>query len=211
MMRAMVKRAAVIGAVLAAASLPAFAQVQDQKPKRIKEADIEAIKEGIRAIKAPGECMVTYTVGKDGKPKNIAADCTPAEYAPYAVRATEAIEWLPEIIDGETFEIDDVKQPFKFGVAAPPVDPGTPPKIVKAIDAREVQRAVNKVNEAGECKVVMTVGLDGKASDIQPNCTPDKYNKPIGDAVKKMQFEPGVKNGAPIVWPNFEMPLKLTK
>lgn len=204
------KRGLVLGALLAAASLPAFAQVQDQKPKRLKDADIEVIKDGIRTVKTAGECMVIYTVGKDGKPKDAKADCTPAEYAPFALKAIETIEWLPEIVGGETFEIEGVKQPFKFGaLQAPAVVNRALPKISKPIDMRAVTRASDKVGQPGECLVKMTVGLDGKPKDVVPNCTPDKYNKLLQEALEDMRFEPGTQAGKPVEWPGFEYPMRL--
>lgn len=200
--------AAGLAAVLA---LPAAAQTGDRAPKQLTAADGAVVKEAVDALKEPGECMVTYTVGKDGKPKNMKADCTPAEYAPYALKAMATVTWLPEMVSGEIFETEGRKQPFKFGVVAPPPDAEKPPVATVALDGTDINRALIKTNAEGSCNMSYTVGTDGRAKDIVPNCTPRKFDKYIKEAVEKMRFTPGEKDGKPVDWPVTDQVLTLKK
>jgi hypothetical protein len=199
--------------IFAALAQPALAQKPgDRLASQVKGPDAEVIREAVNTIRQPGECMVEFTVGIDGKPKDMKPVCTPAEYAPYALRAMETVEYLPEIFDGEVFETEGGKQPFKFGVttsaAATPGEKA--PVKVKDVEPKDIQRAINRIDAAGVCQVTLTVAADGKPKDIQPNCTPDKYNKPIGEAVAKMRFEPGQKGGKAVDWPGYSYPLNLS-
>ena len=202
-------------ALVAAVAEPALAQKpKENRPlKMIKTFDTEPIKEGIRAVKQSGECVVTFVVSTEGKPKNAKADCTVPELAPYAIRSVESSEWQAEIFQGELFESDPIKQTFKFGaIAAAPPDPRgeKAPVVVTGIDGKEVERAIAKVGGPVErCDPTFTVGADGKPKDIVPNCTPQALNPAITEAIKKMVYTPGQKGGAPTDWPNMQMPMNL--
>jgi hypothetical protein len=196
-------------------ALPALAQKPADRPAKVVTGpDVAVIKEAVNTLREPGECMVEFTVGLDGKPKDMKPTCTPETYAPYALKAMATVEYLPEIFAGEMFETEGLRQPFKFGVAAPAPSsaPGDKaPVKIKDVEPKDIERAINRVDEAGSCTVSFTVGADGKPKDVKPGCTPAKYDKLIGEAVAKMRFQPGQKAGQPIDWPGISMPLNLTK
>ena len=101
-------------------ALPALAQKPADRPAKVVTGpDVAVIKEAVNTLREPGECMVEFTVGLDGKPKDMKPTCTPETYAPYALKAMATVEYLPEIFAGEMFETEGLRQPFKFGVAAP--------------------------------------------------------------------------------------------
>ncbi len=213
----MLKTICVAAAALAFAA-PALAQKPgDKLAKAVTGPDAAIIKEAVGTIKQAGECMVEFTIGKDGKPKDMKPTCSVASYEPYVLRAMAAVVYEPEIFDGEVFETEGAKQPFKFGVvaaaqsttAAAPGDKA--PVKVKDVEPKDISRAINRLNEAGACTGVFTVGADGKPKDIVPGCTPGKYDKLIGEALAKMRFTPGEKAGKAIDWPGMSMPLTLTK
>jgi hypothetical protein len=198
-----------------AAIAPGHAQKPaDRAPKMVTGPDVAVIKAAAETLRQPGECMVEFTVGVDGKPKDMKPNCTPEAYNEYAVKAMATVEYLPEIFAGEVFETEGFKQPFKFGVTATTVAkaPGdTPPVKTKDIDARAVQRAMQAVDKAGSCNAEFTVAADGSVKDIVPGCTPADYDKPISEALAKMKYKPGENAGKAIDWPKMQMPLNLSK
>jgi hypothetical protein len=200
-------------ALAASAVSPAVAQKPKDSPeKMVTQFDTEAIKEGIRALNASGECAVTFVVGVNGKTKDHSADCTVPEFAPYAIKAVQGSVWEPEILDGEKIDSYPRRQAFKFGA----VSGGDPrgekaPVLVKNIVPNEVERVITKVDNAGTCDVRYPVGADGKPKDIQPNCTDSSFNSGIAAAVSNMEYEPGLKDGQPTDWPGMSMPMNLTK
>jgi hypothetical protein len=195
---------------------PAIAQKPgDKLPVLVTGPDAGVIREAIDTVKAPGECTVEFVVGKDGKPKEMKPKCDNEAYLPFVERAMAKVLYQPEIFDGEIMDSEPKRQPFKFNVSAAPAAASQPgdkaPVVIKDIDSGDLQRAMENVDAPGSCNLTLTVGADGKAKDIMPNCTPDKYNRSITSAVKKMKFEPGQKGGNPIDWPNYKMPLSLGK
>lgn len=206
-------RGMILAAAALAAGAPAMAQtpkLPDSPPKLVSGPTTDVIREAVNTIKLSGECMVGFTIGKDGKAKDLAPTCTPEDYTPYVIRAMEGVTYEPEIFDGEIWETEGQRQPFKFTgptVAASTVKPAV---VVKNVDPKDISRALNKVDEPGVCNVEFVVGVDGKPKDIQPNCTPDAYNKPIADALKKVVYTPGEKDGQKVET-KVSMPLNLTK
>lgn len=200
-------------ALAAGAASPALAQKpKDSPPKMVGQFDTEAIKEGIRTIKQSGECTVTFVVGEDGKTKDHSADCTVPEFAPFAIKAVQASVWEPEILDGDKITSLPRKQAFRFGAVSAPDPRGEKgPVLVKNIEPKDVERVINKVDNAGICSVSYTVGADGKPKDIQPNCTDPSFNAGIAEAIAKMEYQPGLKGGQPTDWPGMTMPMNLTK
>jgi hypothetical protein len=202
-------------ALAAGAASPAFAQKpkpKDSPPKIITQYDVEPIKEGIRTIKQSGECVVTFIVGVNGKTKEHSADCTVPGFAPYAIRAVQATTWEPEILDGDKIESYPRKQAFKFGAVSAPDPRGEKgPVLVKPLDGNAIERVINRVDDAGTCNVLYTVGADGKPKDIQPNCSMPAFNSGIAEVVGQMEYEPGLKGGQPTDWPGMQMPMNLTK
>jgi hypothetical protein len=203
--------AAGLAAVLALPAVAQAPQKEDRAPKQLTAADGAVVKEAVNAIKEPGECTVVYTVGKDGKPKDMKADCNPAEYAPYALKAMATVTWSPEMVSGEIFETEGIKQPFKFGVVAAPASADKPPVATTPLDGADINRALIKTNAEGSCNMSYTVGTDGKAKNIVPNCTPSKFDKYIKAAVEHMRFTPGEKDGKPVDWDLTNQVLNLKK
>lgn len=194
---------------------PALAQKPADRPaKQTKPFDQTPMKEGMAAIKKGGECIAKYVVSKEGKAKDVSADCTVPEMAPYIVRTVETAEWTPEIFDGEIFDTEPIKQIFKFsGPAAAAVDPRgeKAPVVVKGIEPKDVERAIARTKKQGTCDVKYTIGADGVPKDIAPNCTEPALNPHIAEAVAKMKYEPGLKGGQPTDWPGMSMPMNLSK
>lgn len=194
---------------------PALAQKTDlpDRPAKLKnELDQTPIKEGIQALKQGGECTVQYIVGVDGKAKDITADCSVPEMAPYAVRTIQSGVWDPEIFDHEFFDSFPIKQVFKFGTAAGSgVDPrGEKSPVLKTgVQAKDIGRIMKDVDKPGACNVKYTVGADGKPKDIVPNCDPAEYDEMVKQAMSKMVFEPGLKDGKPTDWPGLSTPINL--
>jgi len=203
-------------AFASAFAAPAFAQktdLPDRPLKQTKAFDSAPVKEGMATVKTAGECTVDYIVGVDGRPKDMKATCTPPEMGPFAIKMVETGEWQSEITGGEFFDSYPQKHAFKFGgSSAAAVDPRgeKAPVITNDLAQADLNRAINKVNKDGKCNLTFTVGADGKPKDIAPNCTPRDYDSPIGDAVKKMKFDPGQKGGKAVDWPNMVVPLNLT-
>jgi hypothetical protein len=204
-------RSVILAAMALAAGSPAFAQAPaDRAPKLVTGPTAEVIKEAVNTIKLSGECMVEFTISKEGKAKDLKPTCTPEAYTPYVLRAMEGVEYLPEIFAGEVWDTEGQRQPFKFtgpSVAASTVKQAV---VVKNVDPRDISKALNKVDEPGVCQLEFTVGVDGKPKDIAPNCTPEAYNKPIADAIKKMTYQPAEKDGQKVE-AKVAMPLNLTK
>lgn len=203
-------------AAAVALASPAFAQktdLPDRPAKQTTPFDTAAMKEGNALLKANGLCTAQYVISEEGKAKNITADCTHPEMAPYVVKTIETGVWDPEIFDGYFFDSDPVRQQFAYGTGAPAIDPrGEKSPVMKtAISPRAMNKAMEKVKKDGMCDVKFTVAANGKPKDIEPNCTPADYNEPIADAVAEMDFTPAQKDGQPTDWPGMAMPLKLAK
>jgi hypothetical protein len=209
----MLKWICAVALVLGAAS-PALAQKKpaDRPLKMIKPLDQAPIKEGLTAFKKGGECTVNYIVATTGKAKNITADCSVPEMAPYAVRAVESGEWEAEIVGGDLFDSYPQRQVFKFGtnvIADPRGEKG--PTLVRGIAQRDIDKAMDVVKKPGTCNLKFTVGIDGLPKDIVPACDPPQYDTHVIEAVKKMKFEPGQKGGQPTEWPGVSSPLAISK
>lgn len=202
-------------ALAVAAAGPAFAQktdLPDRPLKQTKPFDQTAIKEGLTTLKQGGQCTVQYIVGVNGRAKDITADCSVPEMAPYITRAVETGEWDAEITGGEFFDSFPVKQSFKFGTEQA-VDPRgeKAPVLVSGLLQKDIERAIARVDKEGSCAMKFTVGVDGRAKDIAPNCEPAAFNDLIAEASKQMKFEPGQKGGQPTEWPGLSTTVKLIK
>ena len=200
-----------------ALAAPAFAQqtdLPDRPAKQINQFDVTAMKEGNTTLKLNGSCTAQYIVSTEGKAKDITTDCTHPEMGPFVARTIETGVWEPEIFDHEFFDSFPMRQIFNYGTGGGGgVDPrGEKSPVMKTgIEPKDVQRAINQIDQEGMCDVRYTVGADGSPKDIQPNCTPDVYNEKVVEAISKMEFAPGQKGGAPTDWPGMAMPLKLSK
>lgn len=205
-----------VAAAAMALAAPAFAQktsLPDREAKQVGAFDVSAMKEGNTALKLNGTCSAQYIVSAEGKAKDITVDCTHPDMAPYIVRTIETGTWDPEVFDHEFFDSYPFRQVFNYGTGAAGPDPRgeKSPALQQGLEPKDIQRAVLQVNEDGACQIKYTVGADGKPKDIQPNCTPEVYNAPITAAVSKMEFKPGLKDGAPTEWPGMSMPLTFAK
>lgn len=184
-----------------ALAAPAFAQQTGEKPqdrpaRQLTGPNIEAIREAVNTVKADGECMVEFTVTVEGGIKDLKPECDNEEYVPYVLRAMESVTYEPEIFAGEVFDTEGVKQPFKFTRGATSTE--KQPVQTKGLEPRDVQRALQRVGGAGTCQAEFLVGLDGKPKNIEPNCTPDKFNPHIKTAIEAMRYTPGEKDGKAI-------------
>jgi hypothetical protein len=204
-------------ALLAAASGEAQAQktkLPDRPLKKITDFDPAPIKEGLGVLKQGGECTVNYIVAASGKAKDITADCSVPDMAPYVVRTVQGAEWEAEIVDHEFFDSYPQRQIFKFGTvanAAPDPRGEKAPILVTGVEPKDVERAIARTEQEGTCAVKFTVGADGKPKDIVPNCTSPALDPHISEAVAKMRFTPAQKDGAPTDWPGMSMPMNLAK
>lgn len=197
---------------------PAFAQTKtdlpDRPAKQTKAFDTSSIKEGNNLLKPPAStCTATYIVSDEGKPKDISVDCPHPEMAPYIVAAIETGEWEPEVFDGYFFDTDPIRQQFGYGIGPAVADPRgeKSPVQQQGLMERDINRAIAQVGKEGACDVKFTVGADGKPKDIAPNCDPAVYDPLVIEAVAKMTFTPGQKDGQPTDWPGIAMPVKLSK
>lgn len=210
-----------VAALVAAA--PAMGQTPEEKAKKVTRAakqltgpDVAIIQDAAKELKLGGECNTVFTVGLDGKPKDIKPNCNPPDYDPYVIKAMASVTYSVELFAGEQFETEGVKQPFKFGAGpgtsmAPPPNPNAdvkPPTVAKDIDQATIADLVKKNRLPGKCDISIVVGADGVPKTITPNCTPDRYNDPIQKQIAKMRFNPATKAGAPIEW-TVKMPLSL--
>lgn len=203
-------------AAFAVLSTPTFAEPQkpappaDHMPRKLKDADVDALKEGMASIKVYGECNAIFTVSKEGKPKDIKPNCTPAEYDPYVVRAISATEWDPELFHGETFDTENMKMPFRLGNKDAAAGSATKaPTPTKPISKSDLQTAFNRVGKPGVCDIVLTVKANGEPADIVPNCNPNAYDAYVRMGVAQARFNPGEKDGKPVDTPNFHFPLNI--
>jgi hypothetical protein len=198
-------------ALAAGAAGPALAQKPGDKPaKIITKFDEEPIKEGMRTTGQSGECTATFVIGKNGKAKNITADCPTAEFVPYVVRSVQGAAWEPEVFDGEVFDSRPQRQRFVFGtVTVQAVDPRGEkgPVMIRTVQEPDLKRVIDRLKESDRCELKFTVGADGIPKDIQPNCTVEAANLPLIEAVKKMKFTPAQKDGQPTDWPGMVMPV----
>ncbi len=200
------------GAGLALAlAAPATAQKPgDHLAKALTGPDVEVVKEAVNAVKQPGECTVVFTIGKDGKAKDLKPTCSVDAYVPYVERAMATVTYDPEVFDGEVFETENVRQPFTFGVQKAAESSDQPPQVITPLDGGDIGRAIARVNKAGSCAMSWVVGTDGVPKEIKPNCTPQKFDPWIKKAIEKMRFKPGTKDGKPVDWPLNDQPLTLT-
>ena len=213
-----------IGRLAGAAALGALAtgfvtQASAQKPPPPQEVpakvltgpNIDVIKEGMATIHEAGECKVTYIISKQAKLKNPKADCTIPEMTPFALRAMESMTFQANTFDGSSFDSDEMVQPFKWAASGVPAAGGgaTQPVLTKGPEAAAFGRAVERVRKPGKCAATLTVGVDGKPTDIKPNCDPKAYDAPIMKILSELVYTPAMANGKPVETPNRSYPLNL--
>ena len=141
-----------------------------------------------------------------------AEDTAPYDRPPLSKKFLSG-EWEAEITGGEFFDSFLRKQVLQFTAntvaAAASPNGEKAPVLVTDISPNDVKSAISMTNKAGKCNVVFTVGTDGAPKDIKPNCENRELNPRISAAVKKMKYEPGMKGGKAVDWPNVSVPLNL--
>ena len=196
--------------LLAAFAAPAFAQQgpEFRNPTVVTPPDQGILKEAAEAAKTAGggSCEAVFTVGVDGKPKDIKPNCTAPVLDPFVIRAVESMVYLPEIYRYEVFEAEGVKQPFNFETKTVTMKA---PVAKSSLAQRDINRIQKKVGKAGSCAIKLNVAANGKAKDVAPNCNPSDYDQHVKPLVEKLQFEPGMSEDKAVDWPNFEMQITL--
>ncbi len=202
-------------ALMAAMISPAIAQekekVEYRNPKPLTQPDMAILQEAVDTVGTEAECEAEYVISTEAKPISIVPNCSDDAYDPYVVRALESMEYQSEIYGFELFDSEPLKMPFVFKGTGPAAASGVAPKVSPNLNPRDIERANNRVDEAGSCNVVFTVGLNGEPKDIEPNCEPTKFDSHIEEAIGRMRFEPGQKDGVEVEWPGMQIPLTLTK
>ncbi|MEZ5936920.1 MAG: hypothetical protein R3C52_01720 [Hyphomonadaceae bacterium] len=204
-----------LGAVLVAGAAASSAFAQDKEtrpPKPLTQPDMAILQEAVDTVQKDAECRASYVITTEARPKDIVPNCSDPAYDPYVVRAIESMTYQFELFDGEPFDSDPLIYPFVFGKApgAPAEDAGTPPVLKRSISPAELSRAIERAKTGGVCDATFTVGVDGKPKDIHPNCDPAKLDKQIEKAIERMEYEPGMKDGKPVEWPDVKQPMNLT-
>jgi hypothetical protein len=195
---------------------PAFAQktdLPDRPAKRMSDFDPTAIREANATLQVSGLCNVQFIVTAAAELSDMSIDCTHPEIVPAVEKTMRSATWQAEILEGEFFDSFPMREAFKYGTNPAAEDPRgqKAPIMQDGIVPRDIEKALNQINQEGSCDVKFTVGANGKPKDIQPNCTPPEYNDLIVAAMGRMNYTPGEKDGAATDWPGLSMPLKLTK
>jgi hypothetical protein len=77
--------------------------------------DNRTIGQAIERIKSPGKCDATFTVGVDGKPKDIKANCAPKSYDSLISKAISGMVYTPGMAAGKPVETPNVEYPINLG------------------------------------------------------------------------------------------------
>lgn len=82
----------------------------------VMETGIEPrdIQRAMRAVDKEGVCEVKYTVGADGKPKDIQPNCTPPEYDAPIAEAVASMEFKPGLKGGAPTDWPGMSMPLKL-------------------------------------------------------------------------------------------------
>lgn len=198
-----------VAAALAVAA-PAMGQTPEEKAnkvtraaKRLTQPDASIINEAAKQLKVGGECNTTFTVGLDGKPKDIKPNCNPPEYDEWVIKAMAPVTYTVELFAGEAFETEGMKQPFKMGngpgSSMAPVE-SKPAVVTTPVDSRAIGKAIDRLKpkEEGSCAAAYVVGVDGKPKDIKPNCTLPQFDELVKTAIGNMVYAPATKGGTPV-------------
>jgi hypothetical protein len=93
-----------------------FGAAAQTTPPSIKTAlDQKDVARAANRAKKAGECNPVYTVGVDGKPKDIVPNCTLPELNDAIKAAVAKMEYTPATRDGKPVDFPNVEQSFKFG------------------------------------------------------------------------------------------------
>lgn len=68
----------------------------------------------MKAVDKEGVCEVKYTVGADGKPKDIQPNCTPEEYNTHIIEAMSSMEFKPGLKGGAPTDWPGMSMPLKL-------------------------------------------------------------------------------------------------
>lgn len=84
------------------------------QPVNTKPMDSKAINRAIIKVGKPGKCDLTFTVGVNGKPKDIKPNCDPAAYNDPISKAAAEMTYTPGMKDGKPVDTPDVKYPLNL-------------------------------------------------------------------------------------------------
>lgn len=90
----------------------------EKSPSMTKGADQKILQAAMAQVKQEGECHVKFTVGADGKPKNIEPNCTPDAFNAKVAEAIAKMEYNPGLKGGQPTEWPGMSMPLKL--AGPP-------------------------------------------------------------------------------------------
>ncbi len=72
------------------------------------------INNAIKKVDKDGVCNVKFTVGANGKPKDVQPDCNPADYDPLIVEAVSKMSFTPAQKDGVNTDWPGISMPIKL-------------------------------------------------------------------------------------------------
>ena len=85
-----------------------------QPPKVKKEIEPRDIERAINRVDKEGVCEIEYTVGVNGKPKDIQPNCDPSAFDDHIRTAIERMEYEPGMREGKAVDWPGVKMPLKL-------------------------------------------------------------------------------------------------
>lgn len=89
----------------------------EKAPVVVKDIEPEAVAAAMSRARNGAKCNVTLTVGTDGKPKNIAPNCTPSDVNSRITEAVKKMTFHPGLKGGQPVEWPNMVIPMNF---APP-------------------------------------------------------------------------------------------
>jgi hypothetical protein len=84
-------------------------------PVLTTEPDKRAVGQAIERVKTPGKCDVKFTVGADGKPKDIQPNCFPKQYDSLITKIVEKMVYTPGMANGKPVDTPNVQYPINLG------------------------------------------------------------------------------------------------
>ena len=85
------------------------------QPVLTKGADQGEVGRAIERVKKPGKCAATFTVGVDGKPKDIKPNCDPKPYDSLISKIIGNMVYTPGMANGKPVETPNVAYPINLG------------------------------------------------------------------------------------------------
>jgi hypothetical protein len=88
----------------------AAAPSNDKPPVATEPLNRADINRALDRVNAEGTCNMSYTVGTDGKPKNIVPNCQPEKFDKFIKQAVEHMRFTPGERDGKPVDWDLTNQ-----------------------------------------------------------------------------------------------------